>query len=324
MQLTFFSSRIEEEKRRDFLLGSRRFKLGEAEFYYSYSPELCRLKERVLRAVNDVAAARRRFDPLTQVLDERWRLLREADASASIDHYGKLPLLRTVYRNGGPILKFPLRQKPWKNLSTEAGFSIASRFNEIDAAQKAIDEAKIIALAISEEDSLLGPLLFHFLEEYIHPYSRGNGLIGRLGLSRWLSDSLWSPIAISIAWCFSRDTTQYFLAFKRSESAAAHGNLNPYFEGVLSLIADGIEAELYEIKERETWISNRVLELESNALTAKEKRIGEAVIKMRAYRPSKLSFRSLAAIMNVSERTLYRCLSSLKTKGIVTKNALSD
>ena len=324
MQSLFFSSRIEEEKRRDFLLGSRRFRFGGTEFYYSYSSTICRLKERILRAAFSLGETRASLDPLSRDFESLGRRLKEADASAALDHYEPSFFLRQAYRHRDRVLKFPLRKKPCKNLSTEAGFSIASRFNGIIEISDALERAKETLFFLKEEDSLLRGILFHFLFEYIHPYAHGNGLAGRFLLTESFLQGPYSPIADSLSAYFLLDRQGYFLFFKRSEAASAHGNLNPYLEGILGLIADGAEKELASLKETIASISYEERSLLDEPLTEKERRVGAAFIRMRAYRPSKVTLRSLASMLGLSERTFYRCLASLKMKGIRMKNALSD
>ena len=324
MQPLFFSSRVEEEKRRDFLLGSRRFRLGETEFYYSYSPHICRLKERILVASLTLSKIRRSLDAVSQSFEEAGRRLREADASAALDQYAPSALVRRAYRQGSHILKFPTRQTVRKNLSVVAGFSIASRFNGVIAISEGLEKADSIAASLVEEDSLIAALVAHFLFEYIHPFERGNGLYGRMRLTESLRSSPYEEIADSLSFYFEQDPQRYFLSFKRSEAAVAHGNLNDYLEAILALIADGAEAECVLLENIAKSVQDELYLLPSYSLTKKELQVGEAFVKMRAYRPSRVSFRSLAKMLGLSERTFYRCLASLQTKGLDMKNALSD
>ena len=152
----------------------------------------------------------------------------------------------------------------------------------------------------SKDHPLIKSCVFHYEFEFIHPFSDGNGRIGRLWhtliLSKW-NDSMAS---IPIESMVRKHQEEYYNAISRS---TANGDSGAFIEFMLTAILEAI---------KNTAVTNSIDSIHS--INDTERRLLHLIAEDEFYTAAEASL-----LMGVSKRTVERSLASLKNKGFIMR-----
>ena len=152
----------------------------------------------------------------------------------------------------------------------------------------------------SKDHPLIKSCVFHYEFEFIHPFSDGNGRIGRLWhtliLSKW-NDSMAS---IPIESMVRKHQEEYYNAISRS---TANGDSGAFIEFMLTAILEAI---------KNTAVTNSIDTIHS--INDTERRLLHLIAEDEFYTAAEASL-----LMGVSKRTVERSLASLKNKGLIMR-----
>ena len=151
----------------------------------------------------------------------------------------------------------------------------------------------------SNEHMLLKSCIFHYEFEFIHPFSDGNGRMGRLWQSVMLHS--YNPLFSSLPTeSIVRDHQEAY--YKALENATALGESTPFIEFMLEMILEAITKVGKEV-------GNRVGNLTENQL----------LILQTMKEDSKVSATALAQKVGISVRKIEENIAKLKKLGIVKR-----
>ncbi len=306
---TFVSSEHEENKRRALLSGARRFSFGGREFFFAYSPSLMSLKEGILKNLYEIEKILNRLGPTIRREYEHSCILDEAMASCSLDEYPRMRRLEDLYLKEKPMV-IKNRVNPLKNLSLKVGFSVSSPCKDETDVRLGLEKLKSMRERFLKEDTLIWALIEHFVFEYIHPYEIMNGLIGRFLTYRNLKGSIYEFLGTRFSASFNDDQKKYFMAFKRSEMSF---DLNEYLELICQSLLNELNKNRLDLEEKERRWKLTLERLNKISMSIGEQETIKGVLMMRLFRKQKLNLSRLARVLNKSERTVFRHMSSLKT-----------
>ena len=157
-------------------------------------------------------------------------------------------------------------------------------------------------LAASDWHPLIVSCVTHYELEFIHPFTDGNGRLGRLWqtliLSRWNPLLAWLPIEEVIR---SRQEGYY----ESLGQADQQGELEPFVNYQLQAIHDALRSEIGSEKS-----SEMEMDLQVGPLSA----IDQAILRHLASEPT-LSARRLAERLRLSQRAVEKHLAALQRAG---------
>lgn len=160
----------------------------------------------------------------------------------------------------------------------------------------------------SEDHLIIKSCVFHYEFEFIHPFSDGNGRIGRLWqsllLGRWQPLFEYLPVENMI---FSRQQ-EYYQAIARSSGEA---DSRAFIDFMLQVIYDSLKERKFAdvLKDRDDVGRNDGINVGIN----------ERKILMLLRDNERMSMKDLAEALNLSLRQTERLMASLKRKGFIRR-----
>ena len=152
----------------------------------------------------------------------------------------------------------------------------------------------------SDYHPLVKGCVFHYEFEFIHPFSDGNGRMGRMWhtliLSKWREGMAWVPVESIVR----EHQQEYYNAIALSTKL---GDSGPFIELMLSLISDALKACTSSDNNSARYGLNAT---EGRLLSM----IGDGIYQ---------SSEEAAAVLSVSARTVERAIRSLREKGLIER-----
>lgn len=158
---------------------------------------------------------------------------------------------------------------------------------------------------------LVASSVFHYEFEFIHPFSDGNGRMGRLWqtliLSKWRQELAWLPVETLIHYQQER----YYAILGQCDKAS---DCTPFVMFMLENLALALKESLEIPPDLSEQMSEQMSEQPRILLKEAESEI----VRLLSAKPS-LTAKALADVMGVSARTIERHLQSLQIKGVLTR-----
>jgi len=161
-------------------------------------------------------------------------------------------------------------------------------------------------LATTDIHPLIAGSVFHYEFEFIHPFSDGNGRLGRLWqtliLTQWRGQMAFLPVESVI-----RDHQErYYLALGQADQKS---DCTGFIELMLTLLAETLAAGITAISP--THMSEKMSEKESDKTT-------QTILKALGQTPN-MTIGQLATLLGVSTRTVERHLKLLQKKKLLKR-----
>ena len=175
------------------------------------------------------------------------------------------------------------------------------------------------ALSILKLDNLnnfVKLALFDFFFVYAHPFVEGSGRLLRYLDSYFIAQNISKPYAFSLAQSETESLTNLVKSYRLSLSSRNRSDLATYCNAFLDALSQGYDERIYALRRQK----QRSLDLRK----AYDGKIAEPLlthlIASTVYLPCGASAYDLAALGEVSTRTVLRALSEDKKKGFVMEN----
>lgn len=167
---------------------------------------------------------------------------------------------------------------------------------------------------------LIKASIAHYYFEYIHPFYDGNGRMGRLLCSMYLTRKLDIFTGLSLSFAIFNEKNKYSKLFKNTSDIRNFGEVTFFIKGFLELIIKGQESILEMLKNKKEKLDYALTMLEDLSLKEIEKDI--LLIYLQNYifsKTSPLKDKEILEIVELSRPTLDKLLKKLETMEYVSK-----
>lgn len=109
--------------------------------------------------------------------------------------------------------------------------------------EKIIDAMKVALQILNDESTpfLVRLAVFHYYFEYIHPFYDGNGRTGRFITAYYFARNFNNLAALRLSLVIKRKKKKYYEMFKTTTEEINCGDLTPFVQGFISIIAETFE-----------------------------------------------------------------------------------
>lgn len=184
----------------------------------------------------------------------------------------------------------------------------------IDAMGRALDY-----LGDDSEELLYRICVFHYLLGYIHPFYDGNGRLNRFISSYMLGKELHPVLGYRLSYTIKENIEAYYKAYKVCNHKNNRGDLTPFVEMFLKIIADSIEQLLHALEERADALVHfsQMIEKLPNGDRESYARLYYVLMQAELFSENGISTGELLEGMGVSRTTLRRQLKEIEKAGLL-------
>jgi len=158
----------------------------------------------------------------------------------------------------------------------------------------------------SNVNAIIKSCILHFAIEYVHPFEDGNGRMGRLWqtvvLHSWDRNFQWIPVETMVY----KNQQGYYAALNLADK---QHNANIFTEFMLGLLTFSL-GNIVESRKAKT-TTNTLTPPENVSVNVSVKK---RVLDLIAQNPE-ITVKQMAAALSLNERTIYRHIKEMKTKG---------
>lgn len=186
--------------------------------------------------------------------------------------------------------------------------------------EKIIEQLSKSLLFLNREDEcemLVRIAVFHFLFGYIHPFYDGNGRMSRFISSQYISKVCEPIVGYGLSYTIKQRLTEYYSAFKESESVLSRGDITPFVITFSDMIAESSEriSNILRSKLDKFFHYGKLIHerLESSQVSIKDAELMCSVLLQAAlFSEDGISLKELCEVCSISRNTLYIRLKDLE------------
>lgn len=154
-------------------------------------------------------------------------------------------------------------------------------------------------------------ILSHFMLETIHPFYDGNGRLGRLLFSKECFSNTNSLFSYNISKSINDHKSNYYKALSDARDIHEFGILNKYMEEMLSILIEGANRLVLDLKEKNNALKNELMK-NHNSFTKSEKRIYDFILTASYYSIFGITNNEIMEELKISKRTVISTMNKLK------------
>ena len=158
-----------------------------------------------------------------------------------------------------------------------------------------------------DEDIVVRAAVFHYLLGYIHPFYDGNGRLNRFITSSLLISELEPLLAYSLSLAIKNKLDRYYKVFKTCNHILNKGDITPFIEYFVSLIADTYITINKSLKEKYAIYKSYKELIEDNS----HSELHDLLLQATLFSEAGISTSDLLEIVGVSRATLRKRLNGI-------------